>query len=263
MIGLAGFAPWDLLANRYLFPRLEKRTSISLEAGTVRPGLPWSIVLEDVTVRTSGRQAVAQPVETLRATPALSWLWGDRGATVDAALAGGTLEIEWQGDAVRFDGRDLELKNLPLLASLSPWKLGGRARIEGEIASPAEKPAAGGVTWTFEDATAEGIGFPGLELPRLELGKFEGELKIANSRVEFARARASGGTSGLEITGGVTLVKPASNSPVGLHLALTPSPAFIAGLGGKAPLFERIRKPDGTIRIVVEGTLAAPRTGLE
>jgi type II secretion system protein N len=259
-VALVGLAPWGLIANRYIFPRLEKRAGIQLEAGSVVPGFPCSLLFSDVTLRTP---AARQPVESLRVTPGFSWLLGKRAAAIEAELAGGTLEIEWRDDAVSFAGSGLDLKKLILLRAVTPWKLEGRASIDGSIEAHAEKPPTGGVSWTFEEATADGVGLPGLELPLLDLGRFEGELKIADNRVEFSRGRASGGENGLEITGGVTLAKPASNSAVGLHLALTPSPAFIAGLGAKARIIERIRKPDGTIRIAVEGTLSAPRTGLE
>lgn len=263
-IGLVALAPWDLACSRYLFPRIEKRSGLAIRAGEVRPGLPFSLVLSEVSVRiASAKQPVTQEIERLRITPALSMLMARRGAAIEADIADGHLAIDWTNGAIKFDGHDLSLQKLGALTTLLPWKLGGRGSIEGELSFTEEKPPEGGARWTLEDATADGVGFPGFQLPALKLGRFEGELKVGGNRVDFSRGRASGGNCGLEISGGVAIAKPAAHSALNLHVVLTPTSGFLNEMGEKGRLLKAVQKPDGALRIAIQGTLEAPQTGLE
>lgn len=252
--------PFELAATKILYPRIEAATGIVANASSIRPGFPFSIVAKNVTLSTAlGRNIIGEQIPRISVTPGIGLLLGNRDAAVNVDFQTGSASIAVDESHYRLELNAISLSVLNAMMGASTCTTSGRLNAAGDFSTEQKK---GDFSLTFTDVAASGIRFLGIEFPDLRLGEGKVNLKIADGRVEIQEARSSGGNVGVNISGLIGLAPALRDSVLSLILTITPSQEVQSAFGPTtSEMIARIKKPDGSIHISINGTAAKPLTG--
>lgn len=255
---LAASLPVDLFASRFVFQRITEATGVTVTAESVRLGLPFSIVLRNISLSSPTRKnLLPDRIPEMRVTPSFAALKGKKAGAVDVRFAQGTISVLSDGSSVKFAGKDLDASTVTALLGASNWSLRGRTEFSGEYASGDASSNAGNLELSLKDATLSKAKIMGLDLPDLLISSFDGKARLEKGRFQIERARSTGGNIQLDISGGIGINQPFTQSAVAITTKVTTTPAFESAFGPIGPLVTKAKKPDGTITIATEGPLSA------
>lgn len=257
LIGFAVLIPFDLIAEKAIFSRIESRTGVRVRADSIRPGFPFSLVARNVTARVKERDIT---IEEIRISPRAGLLRGSRMFDVTVKSSGGEIDLGVNDDHYRLEAREFDLGFLAGLLGASTWTARGAADIVGEFRGTRLLDGTGDVAIDLRNVAASGVRILGIEFPDFTLGQGMLRLKIAGGRIEIAESQSSGGNLGLGAAGGIAVSPDFANSPVSAVLSVIPSQELLGLMDpSTAALMTPIRKADGSIQIGLEGVLRAPR----
>ncbi|MEK8023374.1 MAG: type II secretion system protein GspN [Candidatus Hydrogenedentota bacterium] len=255
---LAWSLPLDLVASRFVFQRIANSTGVTVSAESVRFGLPFSLVLRNVSLSSTTRKSILpDKIPEARFSPSLQLLRGKKDGRVEIQFPSGSFHLEADDGLFRFSGTDLEASTIKSLFGSTGWSLKGRLNFSGEFSGNDLQTGAGKLDLSLKDALLSKTRIMGMELPDLLFGTFDGKLKIEKGRMDIVVARSTGGNLQLDLSGGMTIAKPFSQSVMGLTTKVATTPAFESALGPVSSLMAKAKKPDGSILIGTDGPMAA------
>jgi type II secretion system protein N len=256
LCGFAFFFPAESLR-----PRLEAegaKRGLHLTIGSLETTFPLGLAAKAVTLRGNTPESSGVKVERLTLTPAWSrLLLGQAALSYDATLLGGRISgtlarrgpLTLQGEGLSWRGA------LPGLSSgtLVTQSCGG----ELSVSWPAAVDDALNLDLKCEQASIEGL--LGAKEPLL-LGSVTLKGSGKGKDLRLTTLAASGGQLGVDGSGTILLNEPLGRSLLNLNLTLRANPGLNPTL---AELLTAFIPPtaDGTSRLRLTGTLAAPQKG--
>lgn len=265
LVTFAWALPLDLLCDRYVFPRVRSATGITISAADVSWRPLVALKLADVRALVPlAKSPLEQRIETLRIAPGWQMVLLRKAFSMEADLAGGALAVKSDGRSLRFSARELDCDRLAPVRRFMNWQVSGRLTVEGDVAPGAgDRKASGRVRLAARDLVLRDVALLGMKIPELRLGEVNGEMKIADGRIEMSDFRSRGGNATITLTGEVRLAKPLGQSPCDLLARVTLSEELRSAMKTSSQLLDMAKKEDGSIHIALFGTLASPNMGLK
>lgn len=251
--------PLDLIADRWVFPRIEKQYGISVAALDVRYEFPATIVATQVSAGADGGGAVyTQLFDRLVVRPEWHALLGRPFGSVELYFADGKFTGRFEGTRIVFEMSDLKLQRFDFLANLTRWKLRGGLASKGTIELKGEggRPEAE-LELSLDRLAAEGVNVLGMVFPEVRFGRIAGAVKYRGGRMEIAQVKSTGGNASLNLSGAVTMLAPLGRSTLSLLARIGLGPELLAEMKG-AEAISLMKKEDGTIHIAMYGSMAEP-----
>ena len=256
LCGFALFFPAESLR-----PRLEAegaKHGLRLTIGTLETTFPLGLTAKGLTISDSTKESAGVKVERLTLTPAWSrLLLGQAAVSYDAALFGGRI----QGVVQRPGSLTLQGDGLSWRGAL-PGQSGGTLVTQGcrgDLSAfwPAAADDAQHLALNCEQARVEGL--LGAKEPLL-LGSIALNASGKGKDLRLTTLVASGGQLGVDGNGTILLNEPLGRSLLNLNLTLRGNTGLDPTL---AELLAAFVPPaaDGTSRLRLTGTLAAPQKG--
>lgn len=256
--------PLDLVAERFVFPLISRRTGLGIAAAATEWRPPLSLSLRDVRLALPVREGEEQRFDEVRLTPGWAVLLARRAGAATLTLGQGRLECASDGRRLRIEGRQLALDRLALLRNFLGWQVQGSLDFTGDL-TPAtdQEPAAGAWRFTAHEVLLRNVTLLGLKLPEIRLQEIDGEAKISKGTLQITRFTTRGGNAAVSMNGGVLLARPLGQSVCNLLCQVRLSEGLERELGASASLLTMARKPDGNVNLSLSGPLVAPALNVQ
>lgn len=222
--------PYDAVAE--LARNAAKQNKIDLSIGSVGPGF-LGIRAKKVGItmpRKPGEAGEPTPImiDSVSARPMLL----PPGISYSASVFGGTVDgrVGVLGDAphvrVQMKGVDLAKANSKAALGLD---LGGRLNgvIDVDLHKQDSSKTTGRVAFTGEDVIINGGTVSNYDLPKVDLGRLEAELKLDKGQAQVQTFKANGKDVEASIEGNITLAQKLMFSTLALKLKFKPSEDFL------------------------------------
>lgn len=265
LVTLVWALPLDLLCDRYLFPRVRSAAGITVTAAEAAWRPLATLALADVRVVVPlEKNPLEQRIETLRVSPGWQAILLRKAFALEAELAGGTFTMTSDGRNIRFAARELDCDRLAPVRRFMNWQVSGRLTVEGDVTPGAGGSKANGrIRIAARDVVLRDVALLGMKIPELRLDEVNGEMKIADGRVEMGDFRSRGGNATVALSGNLQLAKPLGQSPCDLLARVTLSEELRSAMQTSSQLLDMAKKEDGSIHVALFGNLASPNMGLK
>lgn len=249
--------PLDLLGSRYIFPKIQEKTGVTLSASSIGLDFPLKLTIKKMAVTLPGKKIdYSEDFDRVVIEPSLRNLLGEKVGTVKLNFADGALEIHSTGKEIEIEIREISLRSLKILKEFSAWKLSGALSGRMSFAIPEDsKKLSGSGELSAVKVKASNIQMLGIQFPQIAISKMSGQFKVEDGTVEIKKIKSAGPDVGINAFGNVVLAKPLSESALNISAKVTMTEKLLSRMEGARQLISLAQKEDGSIQIGITGSV--------
>ncbi len=239
--------------NNFLAPQGLTVTCRSLG----RP-FPVGISAQGLTISDSSSTWLQADRVSIRLRP-LHLLLGRLSFSASAAIKkgniNGVLTLKPKIDG-QFTVENLELADIPLLATATGGKVKGKARIDITINQKGKGPVEGSAKLQIRPVELQGAKVGSMQLPDLNSDELRGVIKLNGQNVIVDNLALQGKGIYIRMNGTAAV---SSNSPLNINLDLMPTAEFMETQKSVFLLMLQYQTTPGNYRLPISGTINSPQ----